>query len=63
MSSAMTKLRRQLRRWGFEVKKIRGGHWRFEHGDLIVFVCGQDTPPDNRALRNLPAEIRRKMKG
>ena len=39
-SKPMTRLRRQLRRWGFEAKKTRGGHWRFEHPDLIVFVCG-----------------------
>lgn len=62
MSRETTKLRRQLRRWGFDAKKIRGGHWRFDHPDLIVFVCGSATSADRRAIRNLPAEIRRKMK-
>lgn len=61
-SKPMAKLRRQLKRWGFEVRKVRGGHWRFEHPQLIVFVSRHGTPEDERALRNLPAEIRRKLK-
>lgn len=61
-SKPMTRLRRQLRRWGFDAKKTRGGHWRFEHPDLIVFVCGLGKPMDGRAIRDLPAEIRRKLK-
>ena len=58
----ISKLRRQLRRWGFVVKKTRGGYWRFERHDLIVFVCTPTTSADNRALRNLAAEVKRKTK-
>ena len=61
-SRPMRKLRRQLRRWGFDAKRMRGGHWRFERPDLIVFVCGHGKPPDGRAIRALPAEIKRKLK-
>lgn len=62
MSKPMAKLRRQLRRCGFKVTKLRGGHWRFEHPDMIVFVSADALETDTRAIRNLPDEIRRKMK-
>lgn len=57
----VAKLRRQLKRWGFDVKKV-GSHWQFEHQDLIVLVTEPRKPADNRAIKNLPAVIRRKMK-
>lgn len=61
--SEMRKLRRALQRGGFSVAKTRGGHWRFEHPDMIGSVFAPDTPSDYRGVRNFRAELRRRMRG
>ena len=61
-SNALKALRRKLQRAGFSVTKTRGGHWRFEHPNMLGPVFGSDTPSDNRSIKNLLAEIRRRMR-
>lgn len=60
-SSEMRKLRRALARDGYSIAKTRGGHWRFEHPAMIGPVFAPDTPSDHRGVRNLRAELRRRM--
>lgn len=62
MSSEMRKLRRALQRDGFSVAKTRGGHWRFEHPEMLGPVFGPDTPSDHRGVKNLRAELKRRMR-
>ena len=62
MSSEMKQYRRHLTHLGFVVTKTRGGHWRFEHPDMDGPVFGADTPSDHRAMKNLFATVRRKMR-
>ena len=54
--------RRQFTRLGFQVTKTRGGHWRIEHPAMNGPVFAADTPSDHRAIKNLHAMLRRKMK-
>lgn len=61
-SNRMKECRRQLERLGFLVVKTRGGHWRFEHPDMDGPVFTSDTPSDYRAIKNLHAMVRRKMR-
>ena len=61
-SSQMREVRRQLERQGFIATKTRGGHWRFEHPDMIGVVFAPDTPSDHRGIKNLQATLRRKMR-
>ena len=58
----MKEARRQLERSGFSATKTRGGHWRFEHPNMDGPVFAPDTPSDNRAIKNLHAELRRRMR-
>jgi predicted RNA binding protein YcfA (HicA-like mRNA interferase family) len=58
----MREVRRQLERQGFIATKTRGGHWRFEHPDMIGVVFAPDTPSDHRGIKNLQATLRRKMR-
>ena len=60
--SLMKKTRRQLERLGFIMTKTRGGHWRLEHPDMKGLVFAPDTPSDHRAVKNLRAELRRRMR-
>jgi hypothetical protein len=62
LASEMKQYRRQLERLGFVVTKTRGGHWRFEHAQMDEPVFGADTPSDHRAMKNLFATVRRKMR-
>ncbi|KSV76028.1 hypothetical protein N185_16400 [Sinorhizobium sp. GW3] len=61
-SSQMKEARRELERQGFIATKTRGGHWRFKHPNMDGPVFAPDTPSDNRALKNLFATLRRKMR-
>jgi hypothetical protein len=58
----MKQYRRQLERLGFVVTKTQGGHWRLEHPQMDGPVFGADTPSDHRAMKNLFATVRRKMR-
>jgi predicted RNA binding protein YcfA (HicA-like mRNA interferase family) len=58
----MKEARRELVRQGFIATKTRGGHWRFEHPDMDGPVFAPDTPSDHRGLKNLYAQLRRKMR-
>jgi predicted RNA binding protein YcfA (HicA-like mRNA interferase family) len=58
----MKEVRRELQRQGFAATKTRGGHWRFEHPNMQGPVFAPDTPSDYRAIRNLFATLRRKMR-
>jgi predicted RNA binding protein YcfA (HicA-like mRNA interferase family) len=60
-SNQMKEARRALERQGFIATKTHGGHWRFEHPNMIGPVFAPDTPSDHRAIRNLYAMLRRKM--
>ncbi|MFZ3235443.1 MAG: type II toxin-antitoxin system HicA family toxin [Stellaceae bacterium] len=62
MASEVKQYRRQLERLGFVVTKTRGGHWRFEHPQMDGPVFGADTPSDHRAVKNLFATVRRRMR-
>jgi predicted RNA binding protein YcfA (HicA-like mRNA interferase family) len=61
-STQMKEARRELERQGFTATKTRGGHWRFEHPDMDGPVFAPDTPSDHRAVKNLYAMLRRKMR-
>ena len=61
-SSIMKQVRRQLERQGFIATKTRGGHWRLEHPNMTGVVFAPDTPSDFRAIKNLHAKLRRKMR-
>ncbi len=61
-SSHMKEVRRELQRQGFVATKTRGGHWRFEHPNMYGPVFAPDTPSDHRAIKNLFATLRRKMR-
>ena len=61
-TSTLKAFRRKLQQAGFSVTKTRGGHWRFEHPNMLGPVFGPDTPSDNRSVKNLLAEIRRRMR-
>jgi predicted RNA binding protein YcfA (HicA-like mRNA interferase family) len=61
-SAQMKEARRSLECQGFTATKTRGGHWRFEHPDMDGPVFSPDTPSDCRAIRNLYAMLRRKMR-
>lgn len=61
-SSEMKKVRRQLERLGFTATKTRRGHWKFGHPDMEGFVFAAATPSDYRAIKNLFAELRRRMR-
>jgi predicted RNA binding protein YcfA (HicA-like mRNA interferase family) len=61
-SAQMKETRRELERRGFTATKTRGGHWRFEHPDMDGPVFAPDTPSDYRAIKNLEATLRRKMR-
>lgn len=61
-SNQMKEARRQLERHGFTATKTRGGHWRFEHPGVGGPVFAPATPSDHRALKNLQALLRRKMR-
>lgn len=58
----MKEVRRKLERQGFIATKTRGGHWRFEHPEMIGPVFGPATPSDHRGIRNLCATLRRKIR-
>ena len=58
----MRKVRRQLERSGFTATKTRGGHWKFGHPNMEGVVFAPDTPSDHRAIKNLHAELRRRMR-
>ncbi|HVZ99670.1 MAG TPA: hypothetical protein VG841_05095 [Caulobacterales bacterium] len=61
MSSMMKEALRDLSRAGFTATRTRRGHWRFEHPlmDGPVFTSG--TPSDHRSLKNLRAQLRRRL--
>lgn len=61
-SSQMKEVRRDLERRGFNISKTRGGHWRFDHPNMDGPVFGPDTPSDHRGIKNLLAQIRRKLR-
>jgi predicted RNA binding protein YcfA (HicA-like mRNA interferase family) len=61
-SSHMKEVRRELERQGFVATKTRGGHWRFDHPNMFGPVFAPDTPSDHRAIKNLFATLRRKMR-
>jgi predicted RNA binding protein YcfA (HicA-like mRNA interferase family) len=61
-TTQMKETRRELERQGFTATKTRGGHWRFEHPDMDGPVYAPDTPSDHRAIKNLQAMLRRKMR-
>lgn len=61
-SSRMREVRRELERDGYVIAKTRGGHWRFEHPDMIGPVFAPDTPSDYRGLKNLRALLKRKRR-
>lgn len=61
-SSQMKEVRRTLERAGFVATKTRGGHWRFEHPDMLGPVFAPDTPSDHRGVKNLMAMLRRKLR-
>lgn len=61
-SSQMKQIRRALEQEGFTAIKTRGGHWRFDHPNMIGPVFAPDTPSDHRGLKNLMATLRRKMR-
>lgn len=61
-SAQMKEARRDLERHGFTATKTRGGHWKFEHPDMDGPVFAPDTPSDYRAIKNLYATLRRKMR-
>jgi len=61
-SSQMKEVRRALERDGFTAIKTRGGHWRFDHPHMSGPVFAPDTPSDHRAIKNLMALLRRKMR-
>lgn len=58
----MTELRRELKRVGFTATPTRGGHIRFQHPAMAESVFTSATPSDHRAIQNLRALIRRKMR-
>ena len=60
-SRQMLEVRRALVRRGFLVTKTRGGHWRFEHPDMIGPVFAPSTPSDHRSIANFRAILRRKI--
>lgn len=60
--SEMKQMRRALEKEGFTAIKTRGGHWRFDHPMMIGPVFAPNTPSDHRALKNLQALMRRKMR-
>lgn len=55
-------VRRALLRDGFTASKTNGGHWRFEHPNMVGPVFAPSTPSDHRAVKNMMALIRRKMR-
>jgi predicted RNA binding protein YcfA (HicA-like mRNA interferase family) len=61
-SSRMNEVRRALEREGYTVVKTRGGHWRFEHPNMVGPVFAPDTPSDQRGLKNLRALLKRKLR-
>lgn len=61
-ASDMRQSRRELARSGFTVTKTSGGHWRFEHPQMDGPVFAADTPSDHRAVKNLLALVRRKLR-
>ena len=61
-SSQMKETLRELEREGFNATKTRGGHWRLVHPDMDGPVFCPDTPSDHRAIKNLHATLRRKMR-
>lgn len=42
--------------------RTNGGHLRFEHADMDGPVFFSSTPSDVRAVKNLKAMLRRKMR-
>jgi hypothetical protein len=59
----MTKARRRFRRDGFVVTQTKRGHWRFQHPRMRGSVFAASTPSCPFAVKNLQADIKRKMKG
>lgn len=60
--STMTKLLRDLERDGFTVIRTAGGHLRFSHPAISGYVFGPSTPSDHRAVKNLLATLKRKLR-
>jgi predicted RNA binding protein YcfA (HicA-like mRNA interferase family) len=58
----MKAMRRALAREGFTASMTRGGHWRFEHPNMVGPVFAPNTPSDYRGLKNLCALLRRKLR-
>jgi predicted RNA binding protein YcfA (HicA-like mRNA interferase family) len=61
-SYLMVEYRRDLERNGFSVALTRGGHIRISHPYMNGAVFAASTPSDHRAIHNLRALIRRKMR-
>ncbi len=59
----MIEYRRDLERNGFSTTLTRGGHIRISHPLMAGPVFAASTPSDHRAIHNLRALIRRKMRG
>lgn len=58
----MTKLIRALQHDGFTTSRTRKGHIRFSHPAFSGYVVGPGTPSDHRGLKNLLAELKRKLR-
>lgn len=58
----MTKLLRDLERDGFTATRTAGGHLRFSHPAISGCVFGPSTPSDHRAVKNLRATLKRKLR-
>ena len=60
--STMSKLLRDLERHGFTATRTNGGHLRFSHPAISGWVFGPSTPSDHRAVKNLVATLKRKLR-
>lgn len=62
MKKDWKKLRRQLRKRGWTVERQRSGHYHAHPPDGGDYVVLPSTASDWRALKNIKALLRRRMK-
>lgn len=60
--SDMSKLVRALERDGFSASRTRKGHLRFSHPAFSGYVVGPGTPSDHRGVKNLLADLKRRLR-
>ncbi len=60
--TTMIKLLRELERDGFTATRTSGGHLRLSHPAISGCVFGPSTPSDHRAVKNLLAMLKRKLR-